>query len=88
MGGGGGNGNRPHGTRAAHTVYVAAKENGAKDVSAKPTQIRTGISDGVFTEVTDGLKEGDEVITGQTLTSAAAAAANQSSNPFGGGRRF
>ena len=29
-------------------------------------QIRTGISDGEFTEVVEGLKEGDEVISGLT----------------------
>ncbi len=26
-------------------------------------KIKTGISDGIYTEVTDGLKEGDQVVT-------------------------
>src|SRR5436309_3184257 len=36
----------------------------------KPLQIKTGISDGVLTEVTEGLKEGDKVVTAE-LSSAA-----------------
>ena len=52
----------------------------------KPAQIKTGISDGIVTEVTDGLKEGDKVITAE-LTSAASAA-SPGTNPFSGGRRF
>src|SRR5256714_2965889 len=31
----------------------------------KPVQIKTGISDGIVTEVTDGLKEGDQVVTAE-----------------------
>jgi HlyD family secretion protein len=52
----------------------------------KPAQIKTGISDGIVTEVTDGLKEGDKVITAE-LTSATPAA-SPGTNPFSGGRRF
>jgi hypothetical protein len=29
-----------------------------------PVQIKTGISDGIFTEVTEGLNEGDQMIIG------------------------
>ena len=54
----------------------------------KPAQIKTGISDGIVTEVTDGLKEGDTVITAE-LTSAASPSSSPSTNPFSGGaRRF
>jgi len=56
--------------------------------SSKPTAvtIKTGISDGVATEVLEGLKEGDRVVTGMTENGAAPTPA---SNPFGGGpRRF
>src|SRR5215467_4213665 len=35
----------------------------------KPAQIKTGISDGIMTEVTEGLKEGDKVVTAE-LSSA------------------
>ena len=51
-----------------------------------PVQIKTGISDGVMTEVLEGLKEGDRVVTGMTESDAAS---TRASNPFGGGpRRF
>jgi HlyD family secretion protein len=68
--------------RAERTVYVLAPG------SSKPTSvtIKTGISDGVTTEVLEGLKEGDRVVTGMTESGAAPTAAT---NPFGGGpRRF
>jgi HlyD family secretion protein len=88
-GGGGGNSGRTRNLRSTRTIYVAATENGSKDITAKPVQIRTGVSDGVFTEVVDGLKEGDEVITGQNITGSTAGASGQPANPFGGGgRRF
>lgn len=53
-----------------------------------PVQIRTGISDGIFTEVLDGLQEGDRVVT--AMTGKAVDAAQQSNNPLAGGqqRRF
>jgi len=52
---------------------------------ATPIQIRTGIGDGIYTEVTDGLKEGDQIIVGQNLP-LGASAQPASGNPFGGGR--
>jgi HlyD family secretion protein len=65
--------------RSERTVYVL---RGAKP---DPVQIKTGISDGVTTEVSDGLKEGDRVVTAEL--NAAAPAAAQQANPFGGGQR-
>lgn len=62
------------------TVYVLSYGR------PKPAQIKTGISDGIVTEVTDGLKEGDLVITAE-LTSPSAAS-SPSTNPFSGARRF
>lgn len=50
-----------------------------------PVQIKTGISDGIFTEVLDGLKEGDRVVT--AMTGTAPDPTQQSNNPFSGGRR-
>ncbi len=53
----------------------------------QPVQIKTGISDGVVTEVIEGLKEGDRVVTAE-LTSTTNAP-SPPTNPFGGGpRRF
>jgi HlyD family secretion protein len=66
--------------RTERTVYVLAQ--GASKPAA--VTIKTGISDGITTEVLEGLKEGDRVVTGVTNSDAAATPAT---NPFGGGRR-
>lgn len=79
-----GPGNKPGGNRAERrterTVYVLASG------SSKPAAvtIKTGISDGVTTEVLEGLKEGDRVVTGMTENASADAPAT---NPFSGPRR-
>jgi len=74
-------GNRPE-RRVERTVYVLA--SGASKPIA--VTIKTGISDGVTTEVLEGLKEGDLVVTGMTESGATS---TRASNPFGGGpRRF
>ncbi len=56
--------------KAERTVYVLAARDRALDSdpsgAPRPVQIRTGISDGSFTEVLEGLKEGDAVITDMT----------------------
>jgi len=87
-----GGGDRPKGQRHSpmRTIYVPGEKdpNGAKTETVKPVQIRTGISDGVSTEVVEGLKEGDLVIVGQNVT-ASASSQSAPANPFGGGgRRF
>jgi HlyD family secretion protein len=52
-----------------------------------PVQIKTGISDGVVTEVVEGLKEGDRVVTAELAS--AGGRASTPANPFSGGaRRF
>jgi len=52
-----------------------------------PVQIKTGISDGVVTELVEGLKEGDRVVTAELASGAGRASAP--ANPFSGGaRRF
>jgi len=52
-----------------------------------PVQIKTGISDGVVTEVVEGLKEGDRVVTAEMA--AKSQPASSPANPFSGGpRRF
>jgi len=62
------------------TVYVLS---GGRP---KPTQIKTGISDGISTEVLEGLKEGDRVVTAElTSTSPSSLPA---ANPFSAPRRF
>jgi HlyD family secretion protein len=87
----GGAGQRPGGSagtrskgerRSTRTVYVL------KDNKPQPVQIKTGITDGIYTEVTEGLGEKDKVITSSN-TRQAGGASPQPPNPFGGGmRRF
>jgi HlyD family secretion protein len=68
---------------AERTVYVLPF--GAS--RPQPAQIKTGISDGIVTEVVEGLKECDRVVTAEL--SGATAAQSPATNPFGGGsRRF
>ena len=63
------------------TVYVLSSGE------PKPVQIKTGISDGVVTEVIEGLNEGDRVVTAELASKSAAA--SPPANPFSGGaRRF
>jgi HlyD family secretion protein len=87
--GGGGNwaggGARRAERNPVKTVYVAA-HNASGAIEPKPVQIKTGISDGVFTEILEGLKEGDEVIVG--MTTPEADAAKPAANPFGGSSGF
>jgi RND family efflux transporter, MFP subunit len=79
-GGGGGSGDR----FSNRTVYVLEAGPTGKP-QLKQVQIRTGISDGVATEVIEGLNEGDEVVTG--VLSSSASAQSGAANPFGGGGR-
>jgi HlyD family secretion protein len=72
LGGAGG-----HGSQPVRTVYVLSGKD--HDAVLKPVQVRTGISDGVFTEVLSGLKEGDQVVTGLAFGNETAGAAR---NPF------
>ena len=72
------------------TVYLLSA--GASSGTAPALQsmrVKTGVSDGAFTEIIDGLKEGDAVITGVKLQSQNSGPAPGGANPFGGGgRRF
>src|SRR5437588_1319919 len=64
--------------RIERTVYVLADASKPAAVT-----IKTGISDGVATEVLEGLKEGDRVVSG--MTEGGSPSATPASNPFGGG---
>jgi HlyD family secretion protein len=69
--------------RAERTVYVLP----IFASRPQPVQIKTGISDGIMTEVVEGLKEGDRAVTAELTSSTAAP--SPPTNPFGGGpRRF
>ena len=87
-GGSGGGRNRPD-RSLTRTIYTlpAGTDAAAKSAKPAPVRIKVGINDGISTEVVDGLKEGDVVVTGVAMTGTAQAA--QPTNPFGGGfRRF
>ncbi len=63
------------------TVYLLSGSRPA------PVQIKTGISDGIVTEVVEGLKEGDRVVTAEIAPKSEAP--STPANPFsGGGRHF
>jgi HlyD family secretion protein len=68
--------------RNERTVYVLPP--GAS--RPKAVQIKVGISDGIVTEVQEGLKEGDRVVT--AAVTSATASQSPAANPFGGQRRF
>jgi HlyD family secretion protein len=78
-------GQHQHGKGGGHTdhqlrtVYVLTTSDGKQQI--KPVQIHVGITDGIYTEVTDGLNEGDNVVVA-AISSAMAA---QGGNPFGPG---
>ena len=86
---GGGRSSSQNDGPAIRKVYLLDKE---RSTPGKPVlsvvTVKTGISDGSNTEVQEGLKEGDVVIT-STATSSTTAAAAPPVNPFafGGGRR-
>jgi HlyD family secretion protein len=66
--------------RSVRTVYVLTGDESAP--ALKPTQVKTGITDGIYTEILDGLNEGDKVVVG---VQSGGAQDSGSSNPFGGG---
>jgi HlyD family secretion protein len=67
-----------HPDRTIRTIYLL------KDGQLAPVQVKTGISDGLITEIVDGIKEGDVVVTGLNWDSSASSG---SSSPFGSGFR-
>ncbi len=80
-GGGGGPGGHAHGEhQPTRTVYIQADKNDPTKLT--PVQIKVGITDNIYTEVVDGLKEGDQVVTGISMPSETPGA--PPSNPFGG----
>ena len=99
MGGGGGFGGGMGGgaPRAAavegpaiRTIYIVDQQASTPGRTVlQAVSVKTGISDGTNTEISEGLKDGDVVVTGvsSTTTTAAAPAGPLGGNPFGGGPR-
>jgi len=67
---------------AERTVYVLPSAASRP----QPVRIKTGISDGIVTEVVEGLKEGDRVVTAELGSTTPAS--SPPANPFSGPRRF
>ena len=85
-GAGGAGGTVARGGQTSRTIYILAPGKDSADPVLQAVRVRTGISDGTYTEITDGLKEGDTVIIGVKLPqSSAASAASGGASPFGGG---
>jgi len=74
-------------------VYLVTGESGStnsaaadadKEAVLQPVKIKTGISDTAYTEVVEGLKEGDKAVTG---TARVKGPSRPSFNPFTSGKR-
>jgi len=72
------------GSRNLRMVYLPIGDGPTSQL--KQVQVKVGITDGIYTEVTDGLQEGDKVVTG--VVSSEPQAATSSASPFGGGGGF
>ena len=74
------------GKQNVHTVYILKTDADGGNPTLQPVQIKTGITDGINTEVLEGLDEGDKVVTGTISTGNQTTTAT--ANPFGGGGGF
>jgi len=74
--------------QVSRTVYVLPKTDPKQQATVKPqpVQVKVGISDGINTEITDGIEEGTQVVTG-VLNPDTGSRPGSPSNPFGGGFR-
>ena len=89
----GSSGRKPRAERQfVRTVYVLGSAAGPRDKATPkltPVQIKVGISDGISTEVLEGMEEGAQVVTGIISSGDSNRASAPQGNPFGGGfRRF
>jgi HlyD family secretion protein len=94
-GGGGGGARRQNSDRPAiHTVYVLASTNAAdngKGPVLKAVTVKTGLADASFTEVIEGLNEGETIVSGLNVPATQNIAmggpggpGGRPSSPFGG----
>jgi HlyD family secretion protein len=87
-----GAGARPRSAPSWRTLYVLVANTppGSSDPIMVPqaTRVRTGITDGSYTEITEGLKEGDAVVTSVRMPSSQGTSTSSGTSPFGGPPRF
>ena len=95
MGGRGGGERRQNSDRPAiHTIYVLASTNAAdngKGPTLKAVKVKTGLADASFTEVIEGLDEGETIVSGLNVPATQNIAmggpggpGGRPSSPFGG----
>jgi HlyD family secretion protein len=88
-GGGGARGGDGSGSRgsqpASRTIYVLAANTPSGEPAPQAVRVKTGISDGTNTEITNGLKEGDVVITAVKMPQSQVSTSSAGASPFGGG---
>jgi HlyD family secretion protein len=88
----GGAGSRSRSASAWRNIYVLSTNTppggGDPVLMPRPVRVKTGITDGTSTEITDGLQEGDPVVTAVKLPAQAATAAPAGQSPFGGPGRM
>jgi HlyD family secretion protein len=75
----------PNAGPITRTVYKLIATD-PKDPKLQAVSVKLGITDGVYTEVVDGLAEGDVLVT-SIFSNSSKVAAPTNSNPFGGGQR-
>ena len=69
------------GNRNIRTVYLLAGDDHPS--ALKPVQVKVGITDGISTEILEGIKEGDKIVSGVINNDSSGTA--PVSSPFGGG---
>lgn len=72
------------------TIYTLSSTNsvpGQPEPKPEPRQVKLGISDGVYSEVLEGVKEGDIIVVGSNAIETPQRQSGPA-NPLGGGRRF
>lgn len=91
-GGGGGDGDRGFNNTIVQRNLHRLVNPTEPEKKIEQVSVRLGVSDGFFTEILEGLNEGDTIIKGVTIPGAAPAMAGPSSggmqNPFQGRRSF
>ena len=77
----------PPGEATVTTRTVYRLPGGVKTATPEAISAKIGITDGITSEVVDGLKEGDVIITGVSSGNATSGPQAPANNPFGGGQR-
>jgi len=83
--GGGGNSSQRSSQPTSRNIYTMVTNAPSAEPTPQAVRVKTGISDGSFTEVTEGLKEGETIVVGVKIQQTAAVTPPGGASPFGGG---